>query len=136
MYAYDVRSAVNSHLKGLLIEIQYRTKFQHSWATAVEIIGHITENQPKFDRGDNKYKEHFALPSEIIARVYEKCEGPRKNLSNKELKKKFLDLEKETKILKTLREIKRKRSKIRVGKNFILNISKDGSLEVESFSPP
>jgi len=29
---------------------------QHAWATAVEVIGLITESQPKFQRGDNRYE--------------------------------------------------------------------------------
>jgi putative GTP pyrophosphokinase len=30
-----------------------------------------SENQPKFDRGDERYKEFFRLTSEIIARAHE-----------------------------------------------------------------
>ncbi len=55
VYAYDVQSRVGRHLKGLLVEIQYRTDIQHAWATSVEIIGHITASQPKFERGDIRY---------------------------------------------------------------------------------
>jgi ppGpp synthetase/RelA/SpoT-type nucleotidyltranferase len=48
VYEYDVRSEAGRRLKGLYVEIQYRTLVQHAWATAVEVIGFITESQPKF----------------------------------------------------------------------------------------
>ena len=48
VYSYDVNSKNGELHKGLLVEIQYRTLVQHAWATAVEVIGFITENQPKF----------------------------------------------------------------------------------------
>lgn len=48
VYAYDVNSEHGKPYKGLLIELQYRTNHQHAWATAVEVIGFITESQPKF----------------------------------------------------------------------------------------
>ena len=71
IYSYDVRSVAGAHLKGFLIELQYRTQFQHAWATANELIGTLTESQPKFDRGDPRYQRIMRLASEIIARAYE-----------------------------------------------------------------
>ncbi|MDX5299682.1 MAG: RelA/SpoT domain-containing protein, partial [Gammaproteobacteria bacterium] len=57
VYSYDVNSKNGDKYRGLLIEIQYRTLVQHAWATAVEVIGFITENQPKFQQGDQRYLE-------------------------------------------------------------------------------
>jgi putative GTP pyrophosphokinase len=57
--------------KGLLIELQYRTFYQHAWATAVEVVGFITESQPKFQEGDKRYEDALSLASEIIARTCE-----------------------------------------------------------------
>ena len=48
-------------LKGLLIELQYRTIFQHAWATCVEIVGFLTVNQPKFGRGDVRFSRVLRL---------------------------------------------------------------------------
>jgi ppGpp synthetase/RelA/SpoT-type nucleotidyltranferase len=45
VYEYDVRSEVGRALAGLYVEIQYRTLVQHAWATAVELIGFVTERQ-------------------------------------------------------------------------------------------
>ena len=46
VYVYDVNSRIGTRLEGLFVEIQYRTLVQHAWATAVEVIGFITESQP------------------------------------------------------------------------------------------
>ena len=53
------------------MELQYRTQAQHAWATALEVVSRVTENQPKFDRGDERYMEFFRLASEIIARAHD-----------------------------------------------------------------
>ena len=47
VYSYDVNSANGKDFKGLLVEIQYRTLVQHTWATAVEVIGYVTESQDR-----------------------------------------------------------------------------------------
>ena len=56
IYEYDVNSDAGKSLAGLYIEVQYRTLVQHAWATAVEVIGFITQSQPKFQRGDTRYE--------------------------------------------------------------------------------
>ena len=69
VYEYDVNSYAGRSLKGLFIEIQYRTLVQHAWATAVEVVGLITESQPKFEQGDKRYTEAMAYASEVLARA-------------------------------------------------------------------
>lgn len=69
VYEYNVRSDVGKGLAGLYVEIQYRTLVQHAWATAVELIGFVTESQPKFQQGDQRYENAMALASEILARI-------------------------------------------------------------------
>ncbi|MEO6697058.1 MAG: RelA/SpoT domain-containing protein [Gammaproteobacteria bacterium] len=48
VYEYDVNSEAGRSYAGLFVELQYRTTVQHAWATAVEVIGFITQSQPKF----------------------------------------------------------------------------------------
>lgn len=88
---YEHRSKKgNTKCDGLLIEIQYRTKIQHAWATAVEVVTEITEHEPKFDRGDRRYIKLFCLASEMMARTQEGM--PPKlfpELGNKELRAEF-----------------------------------------------
>lgn len=53
--------------EGLKIEIQLRTKLQHSWATTVEIID-IFENQSlKLGGGSEEWREFFRLVSDEFA---------------------------------------------------------------------
>ena len=61
IYEYNPKSKQGKPFSGLLMELQYRTQAQHAWATAVEVVSRITENQPKFDRGDERYKEFFQI---------------------------------------------------------------------------
>ena len=60
IYSYNVNSEKNRHLTGLLIELQYRTRCQHAWATASELIGLLTEHEPKFERGKRELPAHYA----------------------------------------------------------------------------
>jgi ppGpp synthetase/RelA/SpoT-type nucleotidyltranferase len=85
VYEYNVSSGSHAALNGLLLELQYRTKAEHAWATAVEVITRVTENQPNFDRGDERYREYFRLTSEIIARTQEKMFSCYPDISNEEL---------------------------------------------------
>lgn len=71
VYAY--KSYAKSAVKwdGLLIEIQYRTRAQHAWATAVEIADLLTLSRGKFSEADTDYLTFFRVCSEIIARTQE-----------------------------------------------------------------
>lgn len=53
--------------KGMLIEVQLRTKLQHTWATAVETIGEFTRQALKADEGDDYLRRFFALVSSAFA---------------------------------------------------------------------
>jgi len=133
VYSYDVNSISGRYLKGLLIEIQYRTEIQHAWATAVEVIGFITSSQPKFQRGDTRYQHAMALASEIIARKHEKKHGPFPNKGNKELVQEFLDLEKELNLLNMLRGLNEVNAEVSERKNVILIFSPKGDLETKTY---
>lgn len=103
VYEYDVRSKVGESLAGLLVEIQYRTLVQHAWATAVELVGFLTESQPKFKKGDTRYEQAMALASEILARSAEQRAGPFPEMSNDALVKEFAHLDSELGLMKLLR---------------------------------
>lgn len=119
VYEY-VGAKAGAKWNGLLIEIQYRTKHQHAWATAVEIAGSITENQPKFNRGDERHKEFFKLASEMIARVYEARNSCYPDISDRELVFNFETLEQEIHLLRTLRGLNAATTHLTEGKNMIL----------------
>lgn len=133
VYEYDVRSEAGKDLAGLYIEIQYRTLVQHAWATAVEVIGFITESQPKFQQGDNRYTTAMALASEILARAHEGITGPFPHLSNAQLLDEFLNIDKELALIQTLNGLSLAKTEISDKRNTILNFSEDGSLEIKSY---
>lgn len=133
VYDYDVNSDTGKNLAGLYIEIQYRTLVQHAWATAVEVIGFITESQPKFRQGDNRYETAMALASEILARAHENMNGPFPGMSDADLLRDFLKIDKELALIQTLKGLSQAKTEVSDKKNTILNFAEDGSLEIKSF---
>ncbi len=108
VYEYESRSAAASPWKGLLIEIQYRTLLQHSWATAVEVAGLLTHNNPKFGQGAQEFIDFFAVSSEILARKFEGLTSCFPDISDRELRERFYHLEDETRILQLFRKVNSK----------------------------
>lgn len=53
--------------KNILIEIQFRTKLQHIWATAVEMMGIYTKSNLKSSQGNEKILRFFTLVSSLFA---------------------------------------------------------------------
>jgi putative GTP pyrophosphokinase len=133
IYVYDVNSQSGADLKGLYVELQYRTLIQHAWATAVEIIGVITDNQPKFQKGDPRIIEAMSLASEILARAHEGMTGPHPEIQDEHLVRAFLALDGELRLLERLRRLNQAKTDDSESKNFILDSASDGSLEVHSF---
>jgi putative GTP pyrophosphokinase len=133
VYVYDVNSLTGRHLKGLMVEIQYRTKIQHAWATAVEVIGFITESQPKFQEGDTRYLRAMALASEILARASEGLNGPFPQMDKSELVRDFLLLDQELRLLNTLRSLNSADTIVSKNRNSILIFSQDGELEIKTY---
>lgn len=133
VYEYDVNSAVGKALTGLYVEIQYRTLVQHAWATAVEVIGFITESQPKFRQGDKRYEHAMALASEILARVHEGQRGPFPDLPDRELVAQFLAAEQEIGLLETLRGLNAADRAVSTNRNAILIFAGGKPLEVKTY---
>lgn len=133
VYEYDVNSIAGKPLKGLYIEIQYRTLVQHAWATAVEVVGLITESQPKFEQGDARYTEAMAYASEILARAHEGLKGPFADLSDREVVTRFLALDEDLSLMSTLRGLNRTMTGASDNKNWLLIIPPDGKLEIKSY---
>jgi len=133
IYVYDVNSQQGAPYKGLMVELQFRTKVQHAWATTVEVIGFVTENQPKFQQGDKRYEKIMALSSEILARVYEEKKGTYPDLDDKYLVKQFLELDHELSLIQTLRGLNKTSTEITENKNVILIFNENGDLEIRTF---
>lgn len=106
VYEYFARPKRDSSWNGLMLEIQYRTLYQHAWATSVEVAGAVTGNHTKFDEGDEKQKEFFRITSEIIARAHEGLSSCCAHLSDEELVKLFKSIESQTHLLEKLKRLK------------------------------
>lgn len=64
---YECNSKNNSSYNGMNVEIQLRTKLQHTWATAVETIDTFTGSELKSNKGKDEWKRFFALMSSLFA---------------------------------------------------------------------
>jgi len=133
VYSYDVNSDAGKSLKGLMLEIQYRTSIQHAWATTVEVIGFITESQPKFQEGDKRYQEAMALASEILARAFEDSKGPHPDMSDQEVVRSFLEKNHNLGLMNMLRGLNSADTEVSSNRNTILIFSESGSLEVKTY---
>lgn len=133
VYEYDVNSEHGKFYKGLLIELQYRTQAQHAWATCVEVIGFITESQPKFQQGDTRYEKIMALASELIARAIEETVSCYPDLTDQDLVSQFLALDEELGLMKLLRGLNTANNEVSGNKNVILMFSEGESLQVKTF---
>jgi len=131
IYEYDVKSFNGDSLKGLNIEIQYRTLAQHAWATANEVVGMITSQQTKFGEADANHMKQMALASEIIARAYENRRGYFSEMINSDVIKEFLNLDNVTGIIGKLRGASKIKKDASEKKNYILIF--DADLQIKEF---
>lgn len=133
VYEYNATSPSTRDFRGLYIEVQYRTKIQHAWATAVEVVGHITQSQPKFQTGDTRYHHAMALASEILARAFEDMTGPFPGIDDKALVEEFKQLDKTLALLRTLKGLNFANTLVRQNKNVILIFSTSNQLEIRAY---
>lgn len=54
---------------GRFVEIQFRSRFQHAWATAVEIVDLFQGQSLKAEKGEPRWQRFFALMGSAIARI-------------------------------------------------------------------
>jgi ppGpp synthetase/RelA/SpoT-type nucleotidyltranferase len=133
IYEYDVNSSHGKDYKGLFVELQYRTSVQHAWATTVDVIGLITESQPKFQEGDDRYERIMALASEILARAFEHTTSSLSGINNEELIQQCLRLDGELGLLKLLRGLNSADAEVSAKKNVILMFKENEKLEVKTY---
>ncbi len=82
---YKYKNKRNPAYDGLRLELQIRTKLQHTWATAVETMGTFLGQALKSRQGDKEWLDFFAITSSAFAYKEEGTPVPRfKNLSKKE----------------------------------------------------
>ena len=88
--------------KNMLIEIQFRTKIQHTWATAVEMMGIYTKSNLKSSQGNEDILRFFILVSSILALKEGTPVCPNTSESADELIKEIKSLDSKHNIVSTL----------------------------------
>lgn len=66
---YSFQNEKYPTLNGLRVEMQLRTTIQHSWATAVEMVGLFRKESLKSSFGDPEWLRFFELVSELFYRI-------------------------------------------------------------------
>lgn len=103
---HDVYEEITEDPIKMRLELQYRTWVQHSWATTLEIWDSAYGKKMKFGtETDENTVMFFRYVSELFARFLEK-ESFMLNMSDKELFKQLIKLDKKTKAIKKLKQIK------------------------------
>jgi Region found in RelA / SpoT proteins len=64
---YRYRNNATPDYNGLSLELQFRTKLQHAWATAVETMGTFSGQALKSGQGDEEWRRFFAVASAALA---------------------------------------------------------------------
>jgi len=72
IYKYHSDKKGKKQYNGLLVEIQIRSKLQHIWATAIEIVDFFTRQAIKSNEGQEEWMEFFRLVSSTFA-LMENC---------------------------------------------------------------
>ncbi|MCG3730999.1 RelA/SpoT domain-containing protein [Vibrio cincinnatiensis] len=81
---YAFQNKKYEKLNGLQIEMQIRTAVQHSWATAVEVVGAFTAQSLKSNQGNERWLEFFKLASNYFQELEQ---GKRYRNAPEDLKK-------------------------------------------------
>jgi len=134
VYKYDAKSHHGAAYKGLQIELQYRTVFQHAWATCVEVLGFVTKSNPKFKTGDPRYETIMAYASEMIARIHEDRFGPLPQKTAGQLLSEFSELDNSLNFLGMLRTLETSNPNVRGNRsNIILIFSDSEPLDIRTY---
>ncbi|WLS04413.1 RelA/SpoT domain-containing protein [Shinella oryzae] len=137
VYRHFPRGSVRRQEKkpwdGLLVELQYRTRAQHAWATAVEISDLLDGERTKFELDSSERGRFFAIASEIIARRHEKLTKAFIEIPTKNLQDELQEIENKLGILRRLQLLKQFEDESSLQNHNVLNIYRldDGSLELE-----
>jgi putative GTP pyrophosphokinase len=132
VYEYNVSSKQGARFKGLMLELQYRTKAQHAWATAVEVVSQMTDYEPKFNRGGAAGILFFQVCSEIIARTQEGLTSCLPDLSAAELVKVFEKADSDAGMMRFLNSLNVLHDYAEGG-HLVLQYEDNGGLKIHNF---
>lgn len=130
-----LESESGSKWNGLKVEVQFRTRAQHAWATAVETVDLLNGERAKFGEADPKLQRFFLLASELLARVMEGRRGYLSDSSDKNVAREFGKLNRELGVVTRLAKAVASNPRIERDRNTILIFRFQGEqrLEIRSF---
>lgn len=99
---YRYKSDKNQTYNGRKVEIQLRSYLQHTWATAVEIYGTLTNQTLKSNRGEHDWLRFFSLMGSVVALRERSPIVPDTPNDSNELKSELRDLVKKLNVLNIL----------------------------------
>jgi ppGpp synthetase/RelA/SpoT-type nucleotidyltranferase len=102
VYRYNSQKEGKKSFNGLLVEIQIRSKLQHLWATAIEVVDFFTGQNLKFNKGEKEWKEFFRLVSSAFAIMEGTPLVPNTPLDKRELYYSIKEKEKELNLIKVM----------------------------------
>lgn len=102
VYRYNSQKEGKKEYNGLLVEIQIRSKLQHLWATAIEVVDFFTGQGLKFNKGEKEWKDFFRLVSSAFAIMEETPLVPKTPLDKRELYSSIREREKELNLIKVM----------------------------------
>ena len=132
IYEYNVSSKQGARFKGLMLELQYRTKSQHAWATAVEVVSQMTDYEPKFNRGGAAGILFFQACSEMIARTQEGLFSCFPALSDLDLLKVFEEADYDASMMRFLNSLNVLHN-YAAGGHLVLQYEDNGDLQIHNF---
>lgn len=106
--------------KNMLIEVQFRTKLQHIWATAVEMMGIYTKNNLKSSQGDKDILRFFTLVSSLFATREQTPVCPETSEWVDELVKEIIEIDKRNNVIMKLKAINQAVQTTQYNENFFL----------------
>jgi len=127
--------------KNMLIEIQFRTKLQHIWATAVEMMGIYTKSNLKSSQGNEDILRFFTIVSSLFAIKESMPVCPNTSDWADELINEIMEIDKRSNIIVRLKAInqaiqsteKIKKTNLKNGFYLLILDYKDSSLEIYPF---
>lgn len=101
---YRYKNPQAAEYNDLLIELQFRSKLQHAWATAVETMSTFLGQALKSGQGERPWREFFEISSAALASIENTPLIPEyENLSKQEIFDRLTSCEKDLQVLRKLR---------------------------------
>jgi ppGpp synthetase/RelA/SpoT-type nucleotidyltranferase len=103
IYRYNSDKEGKQEYNNLLVEVQIRSKLQHLWATAIEIVDFFTKQAIKSNEGQKEWIDFFRLVSSAFALSEKTPIIPGTSKNKKELYRQIKVQEKKLKVINVMK---------------------------------